>query len=182
MIKRKRRKKKKFSLSNFNPPNVIILCLSLIIGLALYSLIDHFFYSNNKIKFNHNIDIVSLMTKSEYETKYGNKITIQLLNGNGVKGLAENYSMYLIQEGHDVISKQNARHHNYKESELILHNSNRKAAEDIANLIGISKKKIIIDPDPNLQCDVTLILGNDYKNLYSHKKMLSSLPHFELSK
>tara|TARA_S200000501_G_C20862652_1_gene760572 strand:+ start:1780 stop:2328 length:549 start_codon:yes stop_codon:yes gene_type:complete len=182
-VTRKRKNRKiPITKSQFNPPNIFIFGLSLVIAIALFSAVDKIFYSNDKIEFNENTDIASLLTVSQYEKTYGEKISIQILNGCGAKGLAEDYSVFLIKEGHNVIEKENASNHDFKKTEIIIRNSNRLAAYNIAELIGISEKNISADPNPNLQCDLTLIIGKDYMDLPSHSKMLNAIPTFELSK
>ena len=178
----RKKRKKPIAKPQFNPPNFVIIILAVIIGFALYSAVDKIFYSENKIILEENRDIRTLLSVSTYEKKFGEKISIQLLNGCGKRGLAENYSVFLIEEGHDVISKSNAPHHEYIKSEIIIRNANHIAAKNISELMGISEQNISVDPNPNLQCDLTIILGKDYKKLTSHSKMLNTNPLFELSK
>ena len=99
-------------------PNIAILGLSVIIAIALFSAVDKIFYSDNKIEFNTNTDLASLLTVSKYEEEMGMKIEIQLLNGCGKKGLAENYAKFFLEYGHDVLEKRNAIHFNYKYTEI----------------------------------------------------------------
>ena len=98
MTRKRKKRKKPITKPQFNPPNIVILGLALIIGFALFSAVDNFFYSDDKVKFEEKIDLATLLTVSKYQNKYGEKISIQILNGCGKVGLAENYSEFLIKE------------------------------------------------------------------------------------
>ena len=114
MTKKRRKRKKPIAKPQFNLPNFAILGLSIIIGIALFSAVDKLFYSDNKIEFKSTTDLASLLTVSKYEDEMGVKIEIQLLNGCGKKGLAEDYAKFFWEYGHDVLEKSNAPHFNYK--------------------------------------------------------------------
>ena len=178
MTKKRRKRKKPIAKPQFNLPNIAILGLSLIIGIALFSAVDKLFYSDNKIEFNSTTDLTSLLTVSKYENEIGIKIEIQLLNGCGKRGLAEDYTKFLLEYGHDVLEKSNAPHFNYKYTEIISRTANIKAANVIADLLGISKNKIRTEIDPKVHCDITLILGNDYDKLPSFNEVLKINPPF----
>ena len=178
MTKKRRKRKKPIAKPQFNLPNIAILGLSVIIAIALFSAVDKIFYSDNKIEFNTNTDLASLLTVSKYEKEMGIKIKIQLLNGCGKKRLAENYAKFFLEYGHDVLEKRNAIHFNYKHTEIISRTANIKAANVIADLLGISKNQIRTEIDPKVYCDITLILGNDYDELSSFNEVLKINPPF----
>ena len=110
MIKKRKKRKKPIAKPQFNLSNIAILGLSIIISIALFSVVDKFLYSNDKLDFDSTHDLSKLLTVSKYEKETGDKITIQLLNGCGKKGLAEHYAKFFLKYGHDVLEKSNAAH------------------------------------------------------------------------
>ena len=178
MTKKRKKRKKPIAKPQFSLPNIAIIGLSVIIAFALFSAVDKIFYSDKKIEPNHKTNLAELLTVSTYEEKYGEKITVEILNGCGAKGIADQFSKYLLEKGHDVIQKGNAQNFDYLHSEVITRNSNITAANNIANLLGISENQISSKSDRTLQCDVTLILGKDFKDLKSFSKVLEVNPTF----
>ena len=79
MTKKRIKRKKPIAKPQFNLPNLAILGLSIIIAIALFSVVDKFFYSDNKAEFTTPQDLAQLLTVSKYEKETGHKITIQLL-------------------------------------------------------------------------------------------------------
>ena len=71
MTRKRKKRKKPITKPQFNPPNIVILGLALIIGFALFSAVDNFFYSDDKVKFEEKIDLATLLTVSKYQNKYG---------------------------------------------------------------------------------------------------------------
>ena len=178
MTKKRKKRKKPIAKPQFSIPNIAIIGLASIIAIALFSAVDKLFYEDGKIEIKPKTNLEELLTVSHYEKKYGEKITIQLLNGCGKNGIASNYSKYLLASGHDVINKGDTKEYNYKYSEIITRRSNPTAANEIAELLGISKNQIRSEIDNYLQCDMTLILGKDYLNLKSYIKVLEINPSF----
>ena len=114
-----------------------------------------------------NIDSIYLMNKSNYNSEWDKRPQIQVLNGCGVKGVADLYTNFLRDNGYDVIDYKNADHFNYNVSHIIVHNNNL-LVEDIADLLFIQPSNIDYIFDENIFYDLTLIVGRDYKNLDSY--------------
>ena len=178
MTKKRKTRKKPIAKPQFNLPNVAIIGLSTVIAFALFSIVDKVFYSDDKIEVKRNSNLAKLLTVSTYEKEFGEKISIQVLNGSGEKGIAERFSKFLHNSGHDVVLRGNADHFSYKNSEIIIRNSNKFAAENIANLLGINQNKISTQKDKLLLCDITLILGKDFDELKSFSDVLKVNPSF----
>ena len=53
-----------------------------------------------------------------------------------------------------------------------------KAANVIADLLGMSKNHIRTEIDPKVHCDITLILGNDFDESSSFNEVLKINPPF----
>ena len=66
----------------------------------------------------------------------------------------------------DVVSADNAEHHDYLNTIIIQRNENIKSLDMVTKSFGISsadKERIKIIPDETLGVDVTVILGKDYQ-------------------
>ena len=92
----------------------------------------------------------------------GSQLRIEVLNGTGQRGLAEEARRGLLHRGIDVISVANAEHFDYDESVLIA----RKKSVDVRELGELLGCRNVIEQvrDDSLE-DATLILGADYKAL-----------------
>jgi len=64
-----------------------------------------------------------------------------------------------------VVGRDNYKNFNVKESFLIDRVGNKDRALKIAESLGLTSSNIQIVPDSNLQLDVTIVLGSNYKNL-----------------
>jgi len=178
LTKKRKKRKKPIAKPQLNLPNIAIIGLSIVIAFALFSIVDKVFYSEDKIEMTRKSNLAELLTVSTYEKEFGEKISIQVLNGSGEKGIAERFSNLLQNNGHDVVLRGNADHFSYKNSEIIIRNSNKIAAENIANLLGINLNNISTQREKLLLCDITLILGKDFKELKSFSEVLKVNPTF----
>jgi len=96
-------------------------------------------------------------------------LQVEVLNGCGAGGIASKVTQYLRRENVDVVNIGNHSNFNVKKTVLWKRTDKAEAAPKIAELLGVSKEKIDSKIDPNLQLDVTIILGSDYKSLKPFK-------------
>jgi hypothetical protein len=88
--------------------------------------------------------------------------SIEVLNGTGRAGLADEAKKGLLHLGIDVIEVGNAEHFNYGESVLIA----RKRGADVEKLgVKIGCRNVVVQIDEDAIEDATLILGADYRRL-----------------
>ena len=88
--------------------------------------------------------------------------SIQVLNGTGRAGLADEAKKGLLHLGIDVIEVGNADHFDYEESVLIA----RKRGADVKKLgEKIGCRNVVVQIDENAIEDASLILGADYRRL-----------------
>ena len=133
--------------------NFTILLLSVVIIFLTYSIITKvdYFSSNN----------------NDEENIGENKKPVQLevLNGCGVSGVADNFTDYLRAANFDVVNIGNYRSFDVDYSLLIDRTGKIENAFEIASALGIKKNNIIQQINKEYFLDVTLVIGKDYKQL-----------------
>ena len=88
--------------------------------------------------------------------------SIEVLNGTGRAGLADEAKKGLLHLGIDVIEVGNAEHFDYEESVLIA----RKRGADVKKLgEKIGCRNVVVQIDEDAIEDASLILGADYRRL-----------------
>ena len=102
---------------------------------------------------------------------------IEILNGCGVSGIAELYTNFLRSSKYDIISTDNAKdehgkiNFDYKNCKIIVNNQKKlRAAYQLSLKLGINKQHIKKNYGNGIW-DITLIIGEDYNNLNSFKKI-----------
>ncbi|MBS4021979.1 MAG: LCP family protein [Dethiobacter sp.] len=88
------------------------------------------------------------------------EVTVEVLNGSGVKGIASHAASILEKAGFTVVRYGNADHYNYLISQVISRVPGMDAAKEIATLIPSAdmRKEEIADSDVM----VTVIIGKNY--------------------
>ncbi len=111
----------------------------------------------------------SLIPPLTADMPFPGDISIQLLNGCGVKGLATRARLSLRKRGFDILTFGNAQAQDYKQTLVIARSATpagELAAKRVANALGVTVDQIKIEEDPHLvDTDVTLILGYDHTQL-----------------
>jgi len=90
---------------------------------------------------------------------------MEVLNGVGVSGLANQFTGTLRQFGFDVVETGNFDHFDVPNTLVISRNGQVENAERVAHAIGIDERFILREESPEYYLDVTLIIGNDFENL-----------------
>ncbi len=121
------------------------------------------------------IDTASLDQVSEpmlateyYEMNPILDIEVEILNGCGEAGLAATISDFLRQNQIDVVRSENADHFNYATTLLIQRNEKVDNFRKVANALAIDitdETRVMVLPEADLDVDVTLIVGKDYKTI-----------------
>lgn len=127
---------------------------------------------------NNNINIVATEENTKADGSEINKddkatviepvqrnIQVEVLNACGESGIAATVTKYLRENNIDVVNLGNYTRFDIKKSILWQRVDKTEPSERIAELLGLNTKSIDSKIDPNLQLDVTIILGADYKNL-----------------
>ena len=104
-------------------------------------------------------------------------IQVEILNGCGEPGLAAKFSDLLRNIRVDVVRSENADHFDYDKTILIQRNENIFGMKMVASALGFDiedPKQVITIADPNLDVDLTLIIGKDFKSISSIQSYLNN--------
>lgn len=102
------------------------------------------------------------------------RIDLEVLNGIGISGLASQFTDYLRSRGYDVIRFTNAQRSDYPRTLVINRGTDFNQAQQVAQSLGLEPSAVENMPDPSLQLDVTVVLGQDYTTLTSYREMMSA--------
>jgi hypothetical protein len=88
---------------------------------------------------------------------------IQILNGCGKPGAAEQFRNYLTDQGFDIIEFGNAASWNYAHTIVVARTANEPVARDLAKVLNTDN--LIHLFDPLAMVDATVFIGKDYEEL-----------------
>lgn len=89
-------------------------------------------------------------------------VTLEILNGTEVNGLASRTSTLYQSYGYDVITVANADHHNYASTIILDRKGRIDIAQKIAEIIQCERVRTEIKSSGEESADVTIILGKDF--------------------
>ncbi len=92
-------------------------------------------------------------------------IVVRILNGNGTSGVAYKLREFLLNQGFDVSETTNADHFNYEKTIVYLHSSDYSMSKKVSDKLGISNNPVLDDRSPDYPCDITIVMGKDYKQI-----------------
>ena len=101
------------------------------------------------------------------------RIEVEVLNGCGIPGVAEQFTNYLRDRGYDVVRFTNAQRYDYPRTLVVNRGSDFTLARLVAQTLGAESNAVENMPDPSLQLDVTVVLGQDYSVLSSYREIMS---------
>jgi len=87
------------------------------------------------------------------------KVSVEVLNGSNISGLATKVAKKLEEEGFYVKSVGNIKGMSYSQTHIYDRKSNVKEAKEIAKILGV--KKIETDLKKEADVDITIIVGED---------------------
>jgi CRISPR/Cas system-associated protein endoribonuclease Cas2 len=88
---------------------------------------------------------------------------IQVLNGCGKGGAAEQFRNFLTDQGFDIIEFGNAPSWNYSRTIVVARTANEPVARDLAKVLQTDN--LIHLFDPLAMVDATVFIGRDYEEL-----------------
>jgi len=138
-----------------------IWALSLVNLVLIFSLVSNFFSSPGETT-------VSIGSPSPASADVPNeKITVQVLNGCGVQGLANDVTQYLREHHFDVVDVGNYPGGFILDRTLIFDrvSLNTENALKVADVLNVNKKQVVSELENSLQLSVTVMVGKDYKKL-----------------
>ena len=92
-------------------------------------------------------------------------IQIEVLNGCGVNGIANNFTNILRTNGFDVVDTGNFDTFDVQQSMVISRSGNMKHAYQIARVLGIPEKYVLREESNDYYLDATIVIGADYESL-----------------
>jgi hypothetical protein len=154
----------------------ILLVLLVILSISSISFIlfneNHTPSSLNSNSTNNQIDLSSLLNKTKSESINGHKIQVQIQNGCGERGIAKLFTNFLRDYGYDVLNYKNAKHFNYKNTEIIIHKKDSSNFEaEMIDLLKINPSLVRYNYNKNIIYEMTVIIGNDYNTLDSYDEL-----------
>ncbi|HOT98144.1 MAG TPA: LytR C-terminal domain-containing protein [bacterium] len=97
--------------------------------------------------------------------------SVAVLNGCGVKGVANVFADALREKQYNVVAVGNAETFDYEKSVLINRGQvENKEVERIASIVGVSRDRILTIESKTAQSDVEFVVGADYKDLRAYRK------------
>lgn len=134
--------------------NAVIGFLSLLLFLLLFGLFTRLVYPRIQNQ------------RAEAEPKLiGEIIQLEVLNGCGVSGLANQFTSALRKNGFDVVETGNFDHFDMQKTIIISRTYNTDNAKRVAEAIGIDEKNILVEASDDFYLDATIVIGSDYQTL-----------------
>jgi len=98
-------------------------------------------------------------------------LRIEVLNGCGVPRIADRFTAYLRNRGYDVVRSGNYEAFGVAKTLVIDRKGDISNAVRIAKALGLSKERALQEPNDAFTVDATVIVGQDFRQLSSWKKM-----------
>ncbi|NIV13745.1 MAG: LytR family transcriptional regulator [Aliifodinibius sp.] len=95
----------------------------------------------------------------------GDIIQLEVLNGCGVPGLANNFTSALRKNGFDVVETGNFKNFDMQNTVVIARTFDTKNAKRVADALGIAEEHVFIEASEDFYLDATVVIGSDYKSL-----------------
>ncbi len=101
-------------------------------------------------------------------------VQIEVLNGCGIPGVANQFTDHLRNYGFDVVRFTNAQRYDYPRTLVVNRGADFNRAQAVAQFLGVEPSAVENLPDPALQLDVTVVVGQDYASLSAFRDMHSA--------
>ncbi len=115
----------------------------------------------NGIWLRDRIETVKKFISDEGPAPFGDEIKMEILNGSGNPGQAQNLRNYFIEYGFNVVHYGNALRNDYERTMVVDRIGRPRLAKRIADIINC--KEVYTRVDDTLLVDVTIIIGNDFE-------------------
>lgn len=139
--------------------NFSLMMLSVLVFMLLTSFVLKVFISGSE-------DEVVDRSADRYEID--EVIQVNILNANGIDGIAANTKQFLRSRGFDVVDIGNNKE-NLNRSMIIDRIGDMASATKLAYSLGINDSLIVSQPDSNMYLKCTVLIGKDYKQLKAFK-------------
>ncbi|MDZ7658876.1 LytR C-terminal domain-containing protein [Fodinibius sp.] len=95
----------------------------------------------------------------------GDIIQLEVLNGCGVPGLANDFTSALRKNGFDVVETGNFKNFDMQNTVVIARTFSTDNAKRVADALGIAEEHVFIEASEDFYLDATVVIGSDYKSL-----------------
>lgn len=95
----------------------------------------------------------------------GEYIQVEVLNGCGESGLAADMTDYLRGRGFDVVNSGNYASFDVPETHVLNRVNDPRPAGQVARALGLSASSIIVEPDPGLFVEASVVIGCDFESV-----------------
>jgi len=136
--------------------NIVIVVLGVIVFFLLYS-----FITNSIV----NKPVEWTTDSPEPGDVSGEIIQLDVLNGCGVSGIAQDFTDYLRKRNFDVVQSSNYKTFDVEQSLVIDRTGDLTAARKVAYALGIDEKNIVQQINPDYYLNVSVVIGRDYDKL-----------------
>lgn len=134
--------------------NAAIGFLSLLLVLLVFGLFTRLIYPRIENQ------------RSEKDTQLiSNVIQLEVLNGCGVPGLANNFTSTLRANGFDVVETGNFENFNMTKTVVIARTIDEENAQRVADALGINPENVLVEASEDFYLDATVVIGSDYESL-----------------
>lgn len=144
----------KNSESNSFALNAAIGFLSLLLVLLVFGLFTRIIYPR----------IENQRAESNPEL-IGDVIQLEVLNGCGVPGLANDVTSSLRKNGFDVVETGNFKNFDMQNTVVISRTFDAENAQRVADALGIGQQHVFVEASEDFYLDATVVIGSDYKSL-----------------
>ena len=140
--------------SNSFALNAVIGFLSLLLVLLVFGLFSRIVYPRiENQRAQKNTELI------------GQVIQLEVLNGCGVPGLANDFTSTLRKNGFDVVETGNFKNFDMQNTVVIARNFNSENAKRVADALGINSENVFIEASEDYYLDATVVIGSDYESL-----------------
>lgn len=134
--------------------NAAIGFLSLLLAFLIFGLFTRIIYPRIKNeRAQKNSDLI------------GKVIQLEVLNGVGVRGLANDFTSTLRKSGFDVVETGNFKNFDMQQTIVIARNFDAENANHVARALGIKQENVFIEASEDFYLDATVVIGSDFKSL-----------------
>jgi hypothetical protein len=101
----------------------------------------------------------------EQQSKADSLIHLEVMNGCGVTGVADQFTEFLRSKSFDVIQTGNYFSYDIEKTLIVDRIGNYKHAKLVAEALGLADDVIISQVNRNYYLDVSVIVGKDFNNI-----------------
>jgi len=168
----KKNRKKRPAQSADMLVNFLMLALSVLVLTFIWSFWNR--HTNNRAVAEEMRYYAEIPEEVTPETLIANKkypnVTVEILNGCGISGVAAQFKDIVHEKTFDVINTENAAHFKYENTIIIARTMNTDSAYKLAEELGLPRERVSIEEDASLAVDITMIIGHDYKSVVAYKE------------